>query len=347
MVCSTGQHKEMMSGTLGAFGITPDIDLELMVQNQTLAGLSSVALAKIDELLVREKFDGIIVQGDTTTCTFAAVAAFYRRLPVFHIEAGLRSFSMSSPFPEEFNRRVVGLVSGGNFCPTEAAKKNLLNEGADTKDILVTGNTGIDALFRMREMISNKKIDINFPCDHEAKYILTTLHRRESFGPALARLFDGLITLARDHSQTIILPLHLNPNIREKALTVFGKTSGEILFNSGKIILTGPLDYPSFINLLLKSSLIITDSGGIQEEATTLGKRMVICRERTERNEALSQAGITLLNPLTENLATIAMALLDSPASTQESTVFGDGNASARIVLGLNCFFRSGHINGT
>ncbi len=344
-ICSTGQHKEMLASALAAFGIRPDVDLQLMTPNQSLARISAQTLEQLDRVFESDSPDALVVQGDTTTCAFAGLAAFYRKIPVFHVEAGLRSFSMSSPFPEELNRRLVGLVAQGHFCPTPAARRNLIQEGTNPLDILTTGNTGIDALFLMRERLASGEHRLALPAA-DSPFVLATLHRRESFGEPLLQLFRSLLELAQKHGLNVILPLHMNPKVRETAVRVFSAESGRKEFaGGGSLTLLDPIDYASFTSLLLRCSLIITDSGGIQEEAATLGKPMVVCRERTERNEALALPGVRLLNPASSNLVSTVLDLLRNQDVLVPSTVFGDGQASRRIADGIDRYFKTGHIS--
>ena len=332
----------MLTTALSAFGLTADIDLELMTHNQTLAHLSAQALTRISDVLMQQQVNGLVVQGDTTTCAFAAVAAFYAKVPLFHVEAGLRSFSMTSPYPEEFNRRVVGLVAQGHFCPTETAAQNLLREGVESRSIHVTGNTGIDALMWMRERLASDAYPLAI---QQSPFVLATLHRRESFVAPLQSLFQGFKNLAEVHHKKIILPVHLNPNVRQAAREIFGREFGGIEYSGGgEIQLLEPLDYPRFVAYMLRCSLILTDSGGIQEEATALGKPMLVCRDRTERSEAVERPGVKLLDPLTGDLVTATMELWPKTESLTPSTVFGDGRASQRIVAGIEQFFARGYV---
>lgn len=309
-----------------------------MTENQTLNRLASSVLGGVDRILSDSKWDGLIAQGDTTTCAFASLAAFHKKLPVFHVEAGLRSENIDSPYPEEFNRRMVSLATRGHFCPTPAARENLLRENVSDRDIVVTGNTGIDALLMTRAKA------LVAPVYAEKPFILTTLHRRESFGAPLRAFFNSLKQIAGAQSLNVILPLHLNPNVRLEAENVFGSTSGWVDCGNGSIYLCEPLDYSTFVCLMDRAQLIITDSGGIQEEATTLGKPMIICRERTERPEALTQANVTLVKT-GEELFAVALRILDSKMDIAPSAIFGDGKASMRIVEGIERFFDRGSIN--
>lgn len=325
VVVSTGQHREMVHQTLSLFGIGVHHDLDVMVPNQTLSGLSSRIFAKLDPVLETGAFDLILVQGDTTSVMVAALAAFYRRIPIGHVEAGLRTHDLERPFPEELNRVVTGLVTKLHFAPTARARDNLLKEGKDPAFVHVTGNTVVDALLDVA--------DRDFPCDYPTqanrRLILVTAHRRENFGAPILEICAALKDLHdRFHDVEIVYPVHPNPNIRGPVT--------ESLSGLERVHLIAPADYEALVMLMKRSTLILTDSGGIQEEAPALGKPVLVLREETERPEAV-EAGVARLvgarrgriveeasRLLTDSSAYAAMARAGSP--------YGDGQAARRIV---------------
>jgi UDP-N-acetylglucosamine 2-epimerase (non-hydrolysing) len=347
LVCSTGQHREMIKPLFKFFGIVPDFDLDLMKPGQSLTDISVGAMSGLATILSSHHVDGVVVQGDTTSCFIASLTAFYFKIPVIHVEAGLRSGDLYSPFPEEFNRKATGLIAKLHFAPTETAKANLLKESYSEKDIFVTGNTGIDTLFEVKKKILE---DSALQAELEKKFrflnpsqkiVLVTIHRRESFGPPLEEILNGLLFLAETENIQIVLPLHLNPEVR--------KTANNILSNKAKwadhttepklttnFWLTEPIDYIPFVYLMDRSHLIITDSGGIQEEAPALGKPVLVAREKTERPEGIV-SGTSKLIPLRRiDFADAAKEILNS-SDIYEGMVtaknpFGDGKACGRIL---------------
>ena len=340
-LCASGQHREMLAQAFADFGIEPNINLDIMTANQTLSGLSSRLFSAIDGLYETQQPDAVLVQGDTTTVQVAALAAFYRRIPVGHIEAGLRSHNMLSPFPEELNRRVAGLVAKWHFAPTKLSQQNLLSEGIDAKDVFVTGNTVIDALLWMRAKIKETKPALPGAVEKAIakgrRIILVTGHRRESFGQGFKNICQALDELStRFPEDRIVYPMHLNPNVREVV--------GQMLSHKPGIILCEPQTYSPFIRLMDSSHLILTDSGGIQEEGPSLGKPVLVMRELTERPEGV-EAGVNILvGTETNAIVDKAVDLLsnqqayDAIASTQNP--YGDGAASQRIMTVLKKYFR-------
>lgn len=330
MVCSTGQHKEMLQQVVDFFRIPVHFTLDVMEPNQQLAGLTAKLLTRINELLVTEKPDMIMVQGDTTTTFAASLAAFYNKIKVLHVEAGLRTFNKFSPFPEEINRVITTRLTDFHYPPTEQSRNNLLNEGVASNKILVTGNTVIDALF-----LGLKKIEHNIPAGitalnlHKVKnFILVTMHRRENHGIGIRNICSAIKKVAEDANVPVIIPVHLNPNVKDDV--------HEILGNHPLIHLTPPFAYPEFLWLLNNSYIIMTDSGGVQEEAPSLGKPVLLLRDTTERPEAM-EAGTVIkvasdpdliykeaMNLLTNKDAYDAMAMKLNP--------YGDGHASKRIL---------------
>lgn len=339
LVCSTGQHQEMLKPLLDFFNIIPDFNLALMKPGQTLSSLSVSLMAKLQEIIDHQKLKNpiskIVVQGDTTSSCIGGLIAFYNNIDTIHLEAGLRSHDIGSPFPEEFNRRTLSLIAKIHFAPTEEAKKNLLNENVPASNIYVTGNTGIDTLFEVQKIIENstqlsKEFESIFNyLDPEKKLILVTLHRRESFARNLKTVMSGLVDLASRSDVQFVTPLHLNPAVRQMASEVFNPCPKNIH-------LIEPVDYIPFVYLMRKTHFIITDSGGIQEEAPSLGKPVLIARENTERPEAIA-TGNSKLVPLEKNeFISCVNELLDNPEKynkmSKAKNPFGDGRACERII---------------
>lgn len=348
LVCNTGQHREMTKPLFDFFDIKPDFDLQLMKPNQTLADISVGVMNGVQNILKEHTVDAILVQGDTTSCFMGSLVGFYNRIPVMHIEAGLRSGDINSPFPEEFNRKATGLVAHTHFAPTATAQANLLKDHYEAKDIFVTGNTGIDALFEVLKEIqtnpavaSSVKDRFSF-LDETRKLVLVTVHRRESFGAPMDEVMKGLLKLSQESDLELLIPLHMNPQVRAGAERIFGAHAQWIdkgkmpVRGASKIWLCEPVDYVPFIYLLNQAHLIITDSGGVQEEAPSLGKPILVAREKTERPEAI-EAGTSRLIPLEENkFAASALNVLRDPsvyaAMAQAKNPFGDGKASQKIL---------------
>ncbi|WP_041577832.1 non-hydrolyzing UDP-N-acetylglucosamine 2-epimerase [Bdellovibrio bacteriovorus] len=348
IVGSTGQHREMLRPLLNFFQIEPDFDLDLMRPGQSLADISTSVMKGLHDYLSNNKVDGILVQGDTTTCFIAGLVAFYHRIPIIHVEAGLRSGDINSPFPEEFNRKATGLLAKFHFAPTETSRENLLKEHYPSDDIYVTGNTGIDTLFEVRKRLQksdiyNQELNERFAfLDPLKKLILVTVHRRESFGTPMEEVMKGLVALSERQDVEILIPLHMNPQVRASARKIFGDRARWIdkglPVNPGesKIWLCEPIDYVPFVYLMEKAHKIITDSGGVQEEAPSLGKPILVAREKTERPEAIA-AGTSMLIPLQEKaFFNTATQVLDTPEiferMSQAKNPFGDGKASERIL---------------
>ncbi|WP_373999490.1 non-hydrolyzing UDP-N-acetylglucosamine 2-epimerase [Bdellovibrio bacteriovorus] len=347
-VCSTGQHREMLKPLLSFFDITPDYDLDLMRPGQSLTDISVGVMNGLHEILSKEPIDAVVVQGDTTSCFVASLVAFYHKVPVVHVEAGLRSGDIYSPYPEEFNRKATGLIASLHFAPTETAKENLLRERYEEKTVFVTGNTGIDALFTVKKKLSengalkevhNNKYSFLSP---DRKLVLVTIHRRESFGAPMEEVMKGLVALSKRADVELLIPLHMNPQVRASANKIFGPNATWIDKDSppesgkSKIWLCEPVDYVPFVYLMDKSHLIITDSGGVQEEAPSLGKPILVAREKTERPEAIA-AGSSMLIPLEEKaFLKTAQEVLDTPSiysrMSQAKNPFGDGAACDRIL---------------
>lgn len=335
-LCSTGQHGEMLRQTFDVFGIHPDFELNVMRDNQTLAQLSGRLFPAIDTILENFRPNAILVQGDTTTVMVAAQCAFYRRIPVGHVEAGLRTGNMLSPFPEEMNRRAVSLVANWHFAPTDKARDNLLAEKISADKIFVTGNTVIDALRMMRK----KNMIAPPPLPKEIKnvvlgnkpVVLVTGHRRENFGEGLRNICDALKKLARNFPDAnFVYPVHLNPYVRRPVYALLGETPN--------IILADPLGYATFVRLMDRAAFIMTDSGGIQEEGAAFGKPVLIMRDTTERPEGIA-AGISILAGKNEaNIYRVASDFLNYPAKAETfrniKNPYGDGTAGRQIVSHL------------
>lgn len=346
-VCVTGQHRAMLDQVLELFEIKPDHDLDLMRPGQNLAGLTSRALTALDEYLAKSKPDFILVQGDTTTAFCGALSALYHRVPVGHVEAGLRTNNLLSPWPEEANRRLISAVTALHFPPTSWSRDNLLKEGIDPSKVLVTGNTVIDALLTVRDNLSlNPPFIDGLPEGLQPstgpqgrRIVLITGHRRENFGDGFESICRSIRELAgRFPDVSFVYPVHLNPQVREPVFRILG---GENM--APNVHLIEPLDYRRFVALMNRSHLILTDSGGVQEEAPSLGKPVLVMRDTTERPEAV-EAGTARLVGTDFHSITHGVALLledDSAYAAMAHALnpYGDGSASDRIVSGIEQFF--------
>jgi len=343
IVCLTGQHREMLYQPIEFFGINPECDMKIMRPNQTLFDITVDSVRGYEETLKKYRPDFLIVQGDTTTAFTGALSAFYYKIPVGHVEAGLRSHNKYSPFPEEINRVLVGRLTDLHFAPTATARKNLLNEGTPEDKIFVTGNTVVDANLMAIKIIKEKGLDRKIEkflnnvapglidrLKKGKKLILVTAHRRESFGEPFKNLCNALrdIAINFDDEVEIVYPVHLNPNVREP---VFG-----ILGNLGNLHLIDPVDYPTLILLLERSYIVLTDSGGIQEEAPSFGKPVLVMREVTERMEGVEAGIAKLVGTNREKIYNEAKKLLTDENYYREMAravnPYGDGHASERIV---------------
>jgi len=333
-VCVTGQHREMLQQVLDVFGVTPDKDLALMRPNQTLGWLTSRAIAAIDEYLAGENPDVVMVQGDTTTVLAGALAAFYHHIPVAHVEAGLRTWNMESPWPEEANRVLTTRLAKWHFCPTENNKANLLKEGVPEKDIYVTGNTVIDALLMAKDMVASNPPEIGgLPRDlmkSDERMVLITGHRRENFGEGFEHICTAIRNLAERFPSThFVYPVHLNPNVREPVGRILGHHCGK------NVHLIAPQSYLPFVALMNRAHIVLTDSGGVQEEAPGLGKPVLVMRDTTERPEAVYAGTVRLVG--TNRVAIedgVSELLTDGSAYAQMAhsvNPYGDGMAVRRI----------------
>jgi UDP-N-acetylglucosamine 2-epimerase (non-hydrolysing) len=330
-VLATAQHRDMLDQVLDLFGIVADIDLDIMQSGQSLPTLTARLIERIDQVLSDEAPDMVIAEGDTTTVFAMALCCFYRRIPFAHVEAGLRTFDRRSPFPEEMNRSVAGYLADLHFAPTTRARDNLLKEGVAPGRIIVTGNTVIDALLQQAARNAGKRL----PIDPGKRLILVTTHRRENFGAPLEAICDALLDLAGRHQEIqILFPVHPNPNVTR---IVQAK-----LANKPGIVLCDPLDYADFVFALQQSFLVLTDSGGVQEEAPALGKPVLVLRTETERPEAIEAGVAKLVGVEREAIVREAERLLDDPdhyaQMARGGSPYGDGRAAARIVEALRQF---------
>lgn len=331
-VLATAQHRHMLDQVLNFFGIEPDIDLNIMRPNQALTTLTARLLLELDDVLQAEKPDVVLAQGDTTTVMTVALACFYHRIPFGHVEAGLRTGDMQNPFPEEANRVIAGRLARWHFAPTESSRQNLLREGVAESEIIVTGNTVIDALL----MTASKEIELGIQLDSAKRLVLVTSHRRENFGEPFRNICRALRTLAeRNTDIQILYPVHPNPNVKNVAHEMLGGCSS--------IILCEPLDYAPFIAAMKKSYLIISDSGGVQEEAPALGKPVLVLRDETERPEAVEMGVVKLVGPNYDRIVEGAQRLLDDESAYLEMargiSPYGDGRGTDRIVKTLRDHF--------
>jgi UDP-N-acetylglucosamine 2-epimerase (non-hydrolysing) len=337
-VCVTAQHRSMLDQVLAAFEVTPHHDLDLMLPGQSLAGLTSRIMAALENVLEAEKPDVVVVQGDTTTTLCGALAAFYARIPVAHVEAGLRTGDMTQPFPEEMNRVVTGRLASMHLAATSGAADHLRQEGVPEDRIWVTGQSGIDAVLYIRDRLvsgSLRGLDWNFPPDR--KLVVVTAHRRESFGGAFESLCHGIAQIAQRSDVQIVYPVHRNPNVTDPVFRILGGIEN--------VMLTDPLDYVPFVDLMRHADILITDSGGIQEEGPSLGKPILVMRDKTERPEAVEAGTVKLVGTDGGRIAREANLLLDDLAAREAMSrvhnPYGDGYASPRIADALLSFFSS------
>ncbi|MBX9033597.1 non-hydrolyzing UDP-N-acetylglucosamine 2-epimerase [Gordonibacter massiliensis (ex Traore et al. 2017)] len=325
VVCVTGQHREMLDQVLGVFGVKPDYDLHVMRPGQTLFDITSGVMSKIKSVLADERPDVVLVHGDTTTSFAAALAAFYLQIPVGHVEAGLRTRNLYSPWPEEFNRQAVDVISSWYFAPTETSRQNLLDEAKPGDRIFVTGNTGIDAL---RTTVRESYSDPELGWAEGSRLILITAHRRENLGEPMHRMFRAIRRVMEERPDTkAIYPIHMNPQVR--------KAAHEELDGFDRLHIIDPLEVVDFHNFMARSHLILTDSGGIQEEAPSLGKPVLVMRDTTERPEGVEAGTLRLVGTEEPTIYREFSRLLDDPAEykamSHASNPYGDGHASERI----------------
>lgn len=326
IVCVTGQHRQMLDMVLDTFGVVPDYNLSIMKEKQTLFDVTTNILERIRNVLEKEKPDIVLVHGDTSTTFVTALACFYLMIPVGHVEAGLRTYNIYSPYPEEFNRQAVSIISAFNFAPTELAKKNLLREGKKPETIFVTGNTGIDAL---RTTVRADYTHPELEWAKGSRLILITAHRRENLGEPMRHMFKAIRRVMDEHKDVkAIYPIHMNPLVREIA--------GEFLGGDDRIHIIEPLDVLDFHNFMSQSYLILTDSGGIQEEAPSLGKPVLVMRDTTERPEGIAAGTLKLVGTNEETIYNEFGRLLSDKAEydamSKASNPYGDGHACEKIV---------------
>ena len=349
IVCVTGQHREMLDQVLNLFEIKPHYDLNIMKQGQDLYDVTARVLVGMRDVLEEAQPDVVLVHGDTTTSTAAALAAFYQQIPVGHVEAGLRTHNIYSPWPEEMNRLITGRIATYLFSPTQLSRQNLLKENVSDESIVVTGNSVIDALYwvvdkikndkalnhELKEILCNAGYDVS-RLDNGKKLILITGHRRENFGNGFINMCTAIKDLTKKYPDVdFVYPMHLNPNVRRPIHEVFG----EDLSNLGNMFFIEPLEYLSFVYLMEKSTIVLTDSGGIQEEAPGLGKPVLVMRDTTERPEALEAGTVKLVGTNYDKIVTEVSALLEDESyykkMSQAVNPYGDGLACSRIVDAL------------
>jgi UDP-N-acetylglucosamine 2-epimerase (non-hydrolysing) len=342
-VCVTAQHREMLDQVLDLFEIVPEYDLNIMKPGQSLYDVTTNILLGLKPILEEFKPDLILVHGDTSTTLSASLAAFYQQIPVGHVEAGLRTGNLASPWPEEGNRKLTGAITKLHFAPTDTSQQTLLNEGVDPNDIVVTGNTVIDALLQVVDKVKKddaliSTLKVQFPeLDETKKLILVTGHRRESFGGGFERICEALVEIATAHPDTQILyPMHLNPNVREPV--------NRILKNVDNVHLIEPQDYLPFVYLMNQAHIIVTDSGGVQEEAPSLGKPVLVMRDTTERPEAVQAGTVKLVGTNKERIISEVKNLLTNAQEYQTMSrahnPYGDGKACERIVAKIKQHFK-------
>ncbi|MGM0607773.1 MAG: non-hydrolyzing UDP-N-acetylglucosamine 2-epimerase [Candidatus Muiribacteriota bacterium] len=342
-VIVTAQHREMLDQVLNIFNVTPDYDLNIMKPGQDIFDVTVNVLSSLKDVFNKEKPDLVLVHGDTSTTMAASIAAYYLKIPVGHVEAGLRTNDKYSPFPEEINRQVTGVISDIHFAPTNRARENLIKENKKIENIFVTGNTIIDALNIAKNFIKKQKLEKKLDKEvikqtnsdiFNKKLVLITGHRRENFGQGFKNVFNAYSELAKKYMQQInfLYPVHLNPNVKEMAQ--------KMLNNISNFHLIAPVDYLSFVNLMLKSHIIITDSGGIQEEAPAFGKPVLVTRGHTERPEAVEAGTVKLVGTSKEKIISTFCNIFDNPqiyySMGKANNPYGDGLACERIIKSIN-----------
>ena len=343
IVCVTGQHRQMLDQVLNIFDVKPDYDLNIMKQGQDLYDITARVLTGMRDVLNEYKPDVVLVHGDTTTSTAAALAAFYQQIPVGHVEAGLRTYNIYSPWPEEMNRQITGRIASYNFAPTPLSEENLRKENA-RGEIFVTGNTVIDALHLVVNKLKNDPAlaakqeavlkAAGYDVSRHRRLVLITGHRRENFGEGFINMVTAIKDLSEKYPEVdFIYPMHLNPNVRKPIAQVFGK---EAILNFRNVFLIEPLEYLSFVYLMEKSTIVLTDSGGIQEEAPGLGKPVLVMRDTTERPEAVTAGTVKLVGTDYQTIVDNVSLLLDDETAYQQMSQavnpYGDGKACHRIV---------------
>jgi len=339
-VCVTAQHRQMLDQVLSVFGIEPDHDLNVMQPGQTLFQSTSRMIGALEGVLTADRPDLVVVQGDTTTTLCGALAGFYLDIPVAHVEAGLRTFDMRQPFPEEMNRVLTTRLSTLNFAATDWARDNLMAEGVDATRIFVTGNPGIDAVLYVRDGLESGRLPApsGLALDPSKKLVLVTAHRRESFGEGFERICCALAHLASRKDVQIVYPVHPNPNVQEPAK--------KYLAGHANVLLIEPLTYVPFVDLMRRAYILLTDSGGVQEEGPSLGKPILVMREKTERPEAVIAGTVKLVGTDQDAIYSEASRLLDDHSEYERMgrihNPYGDGHASERIADGIAAYFAAG-----
>lgn len=331
-VLATAQHRHLLDQVMKVFNIKPDIDLDIMRPNQALTTLTALLLLALDDVLLAEKPDAVLAQGDTTTVMTVALACFYHKIPFGHVEAGLRTLDMQNPFPEEMNRVIASRLAKWHFAPTESSRKNLLREGVADVDIIVTGNTVIDALLS----VVDRNMELPIALDPSKRLILVTAHRRENFGEPFKQVCSALLTLLdRNPDIQVLYPVHPNPNVKDTAHRLLGSHS--------RVILCDPLDYLPFVAAMKSSYIILSDSGGVQEEAPALGKPVLVLRHETERPEAVDEGVVKLVGTNFDVIVSEVQRLLDDDLAYRSMargvSPYGDGHAAERIVKVLRDYF--------
>ena len=336
-VCITGQHREMLDQVLKLFEIIPDYDLALMSPGQTLTELTGKVIAGMERVFEDWRPELVLVHGDTTTTFAASLAAYYQKIAVYHVEAGLRTHDIYSPWPEELNRRMVGAIAAVHFAPTQKAAQNLMSENIVTDRIHITGNTVIDALLEVNQKLESdvalkSSISVQFPfLDKTKRLVLVTAHRRENFGAGFESICNAISTISKRNDVQIVYPVHLNPSVQEPVYRILG--------NNPNVHLIAPQDYLPFIFLMSSSHIILTDSGGIQEEAPSLGKPVLVLRDNTERPEAVHAGTVILVGTEEDKIVKSVENLLDNIDFYNQMSIasnpYGDGNAAKRIVATL------------
>jgi UDP-N-acetylglucosamine 2-epimerase (non-hydrolysing) len=332
-VLATAQHRHLLDQVMKVFDIEPDIDLDIMRPNQALSTLTARLLLDLDDVLLAENPDAVLAQGDTTTVMAVALSCFYHKIPFGHVEAGLRTWDMQNPFPEEMNRVIAGRLAKWHFAPTESSRQNLLREGVSDTDIVVTGNTVIDALLS----VVDRDVELPVELDPTKRLILVTAHRRENFGEPFERVCRALLTLLeRNLDVQVLYPVHPNPNVRD--------TAHRLLGSHPRVVLCDPLDYLPFVSAMKRAYLILSDSGGVQEEAPALGKPVLVLRHETERPEAVEEGVVKLVGTDFDTIVSEIQRLLDDEfvyrAMARGVSPYGDGHAAERIVNVLKEYFR-------
>ncbi len=335
-VCVTAQHRGMLDQVLSVFGVTPEFDLDLMQPGQSLSQVTGRMMIALEPILDAARPDFAIVQGDTTTTLCGALAAFYKQVPVAHVEAGLRTGDLHQPFPEELNRVLTGRMAALHFAATEGAADNLRREGVEDGRIFVTGNSGIDAVLAIKARLERNPLPSPHYLIPGKKLVLVTAHRRESFGAGFEDICEGIRRIAREEDVQVVYPVHRNPNVTGPV--------ERLLSNAPRVTLIPPLDYVPFVDLMMRATLLLTDSGGVQEEGPSLGKPILVMRERTERPEAVAAGTVRLVGTDPDKIELEALKLLRDPREralmSRVHNPYGDGHASGRIAGVLRSFHR-------